>query len=67
MTGVGGGKPFGFGSVSIDVRPVTVQTAAMRYLGEAGEVPDVRRGGDRVPGAGAAAGRCERGPRSGTP
>lgn len=41
VTGVGGGKPFGFGSVSIDVRPVTVQTAAMRYLGAAGEIPDV--------------------------
>jgi RAMP superfamily len=41
VTGVGGGKPFGFGSVNIDVRPVKVQTAAMRYLGAAGEVPDV--------------------------
>lgn len=38
---VGGGKPFGFGSVTIDVEPVSAQTAAQRYLGEAGpQVPD---------------------------
>ena len=41
MTGVGGGKPFGFGSVRVDVGPVMVQTAAMRYLGEPGAVPDI--------------------------
>lgn len=41
VTGVGGGKPFGFGSIRIDVQPVTVQTVAMRYLGEPGQVPDV--------------------------
>lgn len=31
---VGGGKPFGFGAVTIDVEPVLVQDAAARYLGE---------------------------------
>jgi hypothetical protein len=41
VTGVGGGKPFGFGSVSIDVHPVKVETAAMRYLAADGEVPGV--------------------------
>jgi CRISPR/Cas system CSM-associated protein Csm3 (group 7 of RAMP superfamily) len=34
VTSVGGGKPFGFGAVSIDVKPELVQTARMRYLGE---------------------------------
>jgi CRISPR/Cas system CSM-associated protein Csm3 (group 7 of RAMP superfamily) len=34
VTSVGGGKPFGFGSVLIDVKPLQVQTAAERYLGE---------------------------------
>lgn len=37
---VGGGKPFGFGSVAIDVGRVSLQTAAQRYLGEPGpELP----------------------------
>lgn len=39
VTSVGGGKPFGFGSVTIDVEPELVQTARMRYLGEQGQVP----------------------------
>lgn len=34
---VGGGKPFGFGSVTIDVEPVQVQTVSERYLGEPAE------------------------------
>ena len=38
VTSVGGGKPFGFGAVSIDVEPVLVQTARARYLGEAAQV-----------------------------
>jgi CRISPR-associated protein (TIGR03986 family) len=36
---VGGGKPFGFGAVKVDVEPVLVQTAAGRYLGSEEEVP----------------------------
>jgi len=39
VTSVGGGKPFGFGAVTIDVEPVLVQTARARYLGEAAEAP----------------------------
>lgn len=35
VTSVGGGKPFGFGSVTIDVKPVKVETFRQRYLGEA--------------------------------
>jgi hypothetical protein len=35
---VGGGRPFGFGSVRIDVEPVRVQAAGERYLGEPAEV-----------------------------
>jgi CRISPR-associated protein (TIGR03986 family) len=31
---LGGGKPFGFGAVTIDVEPELVQTARARYLGE---------------------------------
>jgi hypothetical protein len=34
VTSVGGGKPFGFGAVIIDVEPEIVQTARLRYLGE---------------------------------
>lgn len=34
VTSVGGGKPFGFGSVTINVKRVLVQTASQRYLGE---------------------------------
>jgi hypothetical protein len=34
VTSVGGGKPFGFGSVTVDVERVSLQTAAQRYLGE---------------------------------
>jgi CRISPR-associated protein (TIGR03986 family) len=41
VTALGGGKPFGFGSVQIEVRPAAVQTAVMRYLGAPGEVPEV--------------------------
>jgi hypothetical protein len=37
VTSVGGGKPFGFGSVLIDVKLLQVQTAAERYLGEGGQ------------------------------
>lgn len=51
VTSVGGGKPFGFGSVNIDVEPELVQTARMRYLGEEGSVPSpedaVRRSGKK--------------------
>src|SRR6185312_8619461 len=39
VTSVGGGKPFGFGSVIIDVKRVSLQTAAQRYLGEPGPEP----------------------------
>jgi hypothetical protein len=39
VTSVGGGKPFGFGSVTIDVTRVSVETAAQRYLGDAGPEP----------------------------
>lgn len=39
VTSVGGGKPFGSGSVNIDIEPELVQTARMRYLGEEGSVP----------------------------
>jgi hypothetical protein len=38
-TSVGGGKPFGFGSVTIDVTRVSAETSAQRYLGEAGPEP----------------------------
>jgi hypothetical protein len=34
VTSVGGGKPFGFGSVTIDAELETAQTAQARYLGE---------------------------------
>lgn len=39
---VGGGKPFGFGSVEIEVESVSVQGARERYLGESGngQVPE---------------------------
>jgi CRISPR-associated protein (TIGR03986 family) len=33
VTSVGGGKPFGFGAVTIEVESVTAQTAAERYQG----------------------------------
>lgn len=36
---VGGGRPFGFGSVRIDVEPVLVQAAGERYLGESAAEP----------------------------
>ncbi|MGH3250971.1 MAG: hypothetical protein ACRDOI_32845 [Trebonia sp.] len=39
VTSVGGGKPFGFGSVTVDVRRVSAQTAAQRYLGDASPEP----------------------------
>ncbi|MGH3283643.1 MAG: RAMP superfamily CRISPR-associated protein [Streptosporangiaceae bacterium] len=35
---VGGGRPFGFGSVRIDVKPVRVQAAGERYLGGPADV-----------------------------
>ncbi len=38
VTSIGGGKPFGFGSVTIDVKPVLLQTANQRYLGETAPV-----------------------------
>jgi CRISPR/Cas system CSM-associated protein Csm3 (group 7 of RAMP superfamily) len=42
VTSVGGGKPFGFGAVSIEVQAGRPETAASRYLGQDGEnVPDV--------------------------
>lgn len=34
VTSVGGGKPFGFGSVTIDIERVSLETAGQRYLGE---------------------------------
>jgi len=53
VTSVGGGKPFGFGAVTIDVEPVLVQTAQARYLGEAAKAPGkaeaVRAFRDQVP------------------
>jgi CRISPR-associated protein (TIGR03986 family) len=36
VTSVGGGKPFGFGAVTIEVSQLQAQTAAERYLGEPG-------------------------------
>ena len=39
VSGVGGGKPFGFGSVTIDIGRVSLTTAAQRYLGEPGPQP----------------------------
>jgi CRISPR-associated protein (TIGR03986 family) len=39
VTSVGGGKPFGFGSVTIDVRRVSAATAAQRYLGKTSPEP----------------------------
>jgi hypothetical protein len=36
---VGGGKPFGFGAVTATIESAQVEDAAMRYLGEAAEVP----------------------------
>lgn len=39
VTSVGGGKPFGFGSVTIDVSRVCLETGAERYLGEPGPQP----------------------------
>jgi hypothetical protein len=41
VTSVGGGKPFGFGAVTVDVEPLSVQTAQARYLGVAAEAPGV--------------------------
>jgi CRISPR-associated protein (TIGR03986 family) len=53
VSSLGGGKPFGFGAVTIDVEPEKVQTAAVRYLGENGQQPDqaeaVRAFDARVP------------------
>jgi hypothetical protein len=40
---VGGGKPLGFGSVSIDIEPMLVQTAQVRYLGADRHEADPRR------------------------
>ena len=40
VTSVGGGKPFGFGAVSIDVQVERAETASGRYLGQAEDVPD---------------------------
>jgi hypothetical protein len=56
VTSVGGGKPFGFGSVTVDVRRVSTETAAQRYLGQAqpeppGETEAVRAFAETVPGA----------------
>ena len=39
VNGIGGGKPFGFGSVAIDIGQVSLNTAAQRYLGEPGPPP----------------------------
>jgi hypothetical protein len=39
VTSVGGGKPFGFGAVTMDVRLERVETAASRYLGADEPVP----------------------------
>jgi CRISPR-associated protein (TIGR03986 family) len=44
VTSVGGGKPFGFGSVTIDAKRVQAETAAERYLGEAGQQPETDAG-----------------------
>jgi len=41
VTSIGGGKPFGFGAVSISVTVEQVQTAAGRYLGRDEDVPGV--------------------------
>jgi RAMP superfamily len=40
VTSVGGGKPFGFGAVSVDVQVEQVQTAAGRYLAHDSDGPD---------------------------
>jgi CRISPR-associated protein (TIGR03986 family) len=53
VTSVGGGKPFGFGAVNIEVESVVAQTAAERYLEQGGEPVDqgavVRDFRDSVP------------------
>jgi hypothetical protein len=53
VTSVGGGKPFGFGAVTIEVEAVSAQTAAERYLGAGGDPVDeaeaVRGFRDSVP------------------
>lgn len=41
VTSVGGGKPFGFGAVTVDVRAERIETAAARYLAKDSDVPDV--------------------------
>ncbi len=41
VTSVGGGKPFGFGAVSIDVEAERVHTAGGRYLARAQDVPAI--------------------------
>lgn len=56
VTSVGGGKPFGFGSVTVDIKRVSAETAAQRYLGEAapeppGETDSVRAFTTEVPSA----------------
>lgn len=55
VTSVGGGKPFGFGSVNVEVRPELVQGGETRYLGEPGDVPSpaaaVEEFRDEVPDA----------------
>jgi len=55
VTSVGGGKPFGFGAVTIDVKRVQVETASQRYLGDTHPaVPDdaeaVKAFREKVPG-----------------
>jgi hypothetical protein len=42
VTSVGGGKPFGFGSVSVTVERVTIESPAVRYLGSDGATPTVQ-------------------------
>lgn len=41
VSNLGGGKPFGFGAVTVDVESVTVETARARYLGEDAELPSI--------------------------
>jgi hypothetical protein len=40
VTSVGGGKPFGFGAVTIDVEELEAQEASVRYLGSSGSQVD---------------------------
>ena len=43
VTSVGGGKPFGFGSVQVEVTEDTVQTARGRYLGDDADATPTRK------------------------